>query len=256
MRVSGLHRYPVKSLGGEALGSAALVPGRCLANDRRYAFVPRAPGAPPPQPGWRPKSRCVALVRHAAAARLFARYDDTGGVLRLAAGSRTLAEGVPENAGDRARLEAAAAGVLAADIGGGVDLVAAGARGDGTDGAMTDVDAPFVSLVNLASVAALAAAIGATVDPQRFRANILLEDAPAWAERDWGGRVLAVGEARLRIVAPIERCAATEVNPASAARDLAVLRGLSGAFGHVEMGIYAEVVAGGTATLGAALGFV
>jgi hypothetical protein len=42
----------------------------------------------------------------------------------------------------------------------------------------------------------------------------------------------------------IARCAATEVNPATAARDLAVLKGLAG-LGHAEMGVYAKVLAGG-----------
>lgn len=253
MRVAAIHRYPVKSLGGEALAAAALISGRCLAGDRRYAFVPRAPGASPPTPGWRPKSRCVALVRHASAAHLSARYDDGGGVLTLFAEGREVARGVPEDAGARARLEAVAAGVLAAEVEGGVDLVAAGARGDGTEGAMTDVDAPFVSLLNLASVAALAEALGAPVDPLRFRANIHFEGAPAWAERDWMGRVITIGDARLQVAEPIGRCAATEVNPATAARDLRVLRGLADGFGHVEMGIYAQVTAGGIATPGAAL---
>jgi hypothetical protein len=255
VRIVAIHRYPVKSLGGEALAAASVVPGRCLDGDRRYALSPGAPGSPQPAPGWRPKSRCVALVRHASAARLFARYDDANGVLGLSAGGRELARGVPENAEDRVRLEAAAAGVLAAEIGGGVDLVAAGARADGTDGALTDVDAPFVSLVNLASVAALAEALGAPVDPLRFRANFHIEGAPAWAERDWVGRVLATGDVRLGVVEPIGRCAATEVNPATAARDLRVLRGLADRFGHVEMGIYAQVVAGGTVAPGMALAF-
>jgi hypothetical protein len=251
VRIAAIRRYPVKSLGGEALAAAALVPDRCLAGDRRYAFVPAAPGTP--APGWRPKSRCVALARHAAAARLSARYDDAGGVLALSAGGRELVRGVPELAGDRARLEAAAAEVLAAEIGAGVALVAAGARGNGADGAMTDVDAPFVSLVNLASVAALAEALGAAVDPLRFRGNFHVDGAPAWAERDWAGRELAIGDARLRVAEPIERCAATEVNPVTAARDLRLLRGLADRFGHVEMGVYAEVVAGGTVAPGMTL---
>jgi uncharacterized protein YcbX len=60
---------------------------------------------------------------------------------------------------------------------------------------------------------------------------------------------------RLRVAEPIGRCAATEVNPATAARDLRVLRGLSDRFGHVEMGIYADVIAGDTVAPGMTLAF-
>jgi hypothetical protein len=190
----------------------------------------------------------VALVRYAAAAHLGARYDDAGGVLALSAGGREVARGCPEVAADRARLEAAAARELTAEVGSGVALAAAGG-----DAAMTDVDAPYVSLINLASVGALAAALGTALDPLRFRANVYFDGAPAWAERGWAGRGMKLGGAMLEIAEPIERCAATEVNPATAARDVRVVSGLADGFGHVEMGIYARVVAGGAVARGAVL---
>jgi hypothetical protein len=247
MQIASIHRYPVKSLAGESLGAAELAPGRGLRNDRRYAFVPAEAAAP--APGWRPKSRCIALVRHAAPARLAAHYDDATGVLALSRGGREIARGVPETPADRARIEAAAAMDLSGDIGGGLALVAAG------DGKMlTDVDAPLVSLVNLASVRALGDAIGATLDPLRFRANFYFDDAPAWAERDWTGKQVSIGDARLEIVAVTERCAAIDVNPATASRDLRLLNGLAGRLGHVEMGVYAKVVGGSSVGRGARLG--
>ena len=245
MRIASIHRYPVKSFAGESLASASLAPGRGLVNDRRYTFVPAEAGAP--APGWRPKSRCVALVRYASLARLAAHYDDAG-TLALSAEGREIARGVPERAADRAELEAAVGRAVAAEVGGPVALVPAGAGK-----MMTDVDAPFVSLVNLASVEAVGAALGLTLDPLRFRANFYFNGAPAWAERDWTAKTLALGDARLRVVDTIERCAATEVNPATAERDARVVKTLADRFGHLEMGVYAEVVGGGTVRPGATL---
>jgi uncharacterized protein YcbX len=246
MQIASIHRYPVKSLAGENLAAVELAPGRGLVNDRRYAFVPAEPGAPAPQPGWRPKSRCIALVRHAAPVRLAARYDDAAGILTLFEGGREIARGTPENLAERARIEAAAAAEIARDVGGGMALVAAG------EGAMlTDVDAPLVSLVNLASVRALGEAVGAALDPLRFRANFYFEGAVAWAERDWTGKQIALGGARLEVVDVTERCAAIDVNPATAMRDLRLLNGLADRLGHVEMGIYAKVIAGGSVGRGA-----
>ncbi len=248
MNVVSIHRYPVKSLAGEALDRVALAPGRGIVNDRRYAFVPAAAGAPPPVPGWRPKASCVALVRYTGPARLAARYDDASGVLTLSAAANEIGRGRPENDADRVRLEAAAARELSAEVGIGVALV-----GAGKDTMLTDVNAPFVSLVNVASVGALSEALGVALDPLRFRANFYFTGAPAWAERGWAGKALRLGAARAEIAQPIRRCAATEVNPATAKRDAPVLRGLTDHFGHVEMGIYARVIAGGAVTPGAAL---
>jgi uncharacterized protein YcbX len=74
---------------------------------------------------------------------------------------------------------------------------------------------------------------------------LLLERAPAWSELGWIGSDIALGGARLRVIAAITRCAATQVNPASALRDLDIVGALQRGFGHNLMGVYAEVVAGG-----------
>ena len=47
------------------------------------------------------------------------------------------------------------------------------------------------------------------------------------------------------MIAAITRCAATEVNPATAERDLDIVGALQRGFGHNLMGIYAEVADGG-----------
>ena len=59
-----------------------------------------------------------------------------------------------------------------------------------------------------------------------------------------------LGPARLKIVSAITRCAATEVNPATAARDLDVVGALQREFRHNLMGVYGEVLAGGTIAVG------
>ena len=62
-----------------------------------------------------------------------------------------------------------------------------------------------------------------------------------------------MGGARLRVARPIERCAATNVNPATAERDLNLPRALMRGFGHVHMGVYAAVTEGGEVAVGDAL---
>jgi uncharacterized protein len=111
----------------------------------------------------------------------------------------------------------------------------------------------YVSLINRASIAALEAAMGVPVDPIRFRANIYFDGASAWSEHDWIDSEITLGAARLRVISPITRCAATQVNPVTAKRDLDIVAALGRAFGHINMGVYAEVVAGGEIALGDAL---
>ena len=49
---------------------------------------------------------------------------------------------------------------------------------------------------------------------------------------------------------PERRRAATQVTPATAERDLDIVAALGRAFRHINMGVYAEVVAGGEIALG------
>ena len=49
---------------------------------------------------------------------------------------------------------------------------------------------------------------------------------------------------------PLNRCAAINADPDTAARDLAIPQALMRRLGHTECGIYAEVIAGGTIATG------
>ena len=69
--------------------------------------------------------------------------------------------------------------------------------------------------------------------------------------------VLAVGpEVRLKVLKRIERCAATNVDPATGDRDLMIPRALMRAYDHTDCGIYAAVLAGGVVRTGDAISVV
>jgi uncharacterized protein len=108
----------------------------------------------------------------------------------------------------------------------------------------------YVSLINCASNRVLEATIGVPVDPIRFRANVYFEGAPAWSEHGWVNSEITIGAAPRRVVSPITRCSATQVNPLTAKRDLDIVAVLDRAFGHINKGVYAEVVAGGDIAVG------
>ena len=103
-----------------------------------------------------------------------------------------------------------------------------------------------VSLINVASVAEFGERIGKNVDPMRFRGNIFFDGWPPFSELDLVDREIKIGEMRLRILKRTQRCPATEVNPATADRDIPVPRLLLECYGHADMGVYAEILSKGT----------
>lgn len=110
-----------------------------------------------------------------------------------------------------------------------------------------------ISLVNLASVEDLAGRCGKPVDPLRFRANLYFDGWPPFEEFRLVDHDICVGRARLRILKRTSRCAATEVDPQTARRNLPVPRLLMEHYGHADMGVYAEVLEAGSIRPGDAI---
>ena len=114
---------------------------------------------------------------------------------------------------------------------------------------MTDTNFASLSIINLASGADLGARMEQDLSPLRWRANIHLDGAAPWAERDWIGRTLRIGDVQLDLREAITRCRATEANPETGKRDAKTLGALE-ALGHQEFGLYGVVTAGGEIAVG------
>jgi MOSC domain-containing protein len=254
-RIAAIYRYPVKGLSAEQLLRVRLAAGDCLPQDRRFALALAATAFDPQHPEWLPKTRFAMLMRDEKLARLKTRFDAASAMLTIEppgdfGGGAPLRASLTDPAGCRVVglfltefLGDAAAGPLRVVAAPGHAFADARRK----PGATTD---KYVSLISLASIAALEREMAAPVEPLRFRANFYFDGAPAWQELDWIGAPMTLGAARLRVLSAITRCAATEVNPATAARDRDVVGALQRGFGHNLMGIYAEVAAGGEVAVG------
>ncbi|MEO1266159.1 MAG: MOSC domain-containing protein, partial [Pseudomonadota bacterium] len=121
----------------------------------------------------------------------------------------------------------------------------------------SDVAVPCVHIINLESVRALERIVGQEIDPLRFRANLHIDGVPPWSEFDWIDKTIAVGDAGVtcKVLDRTVRCAATNVDPKSGRRDLAIPNELMRAFGHSDFGIYATIETAGTLMPGQAVRF-
>lgn len=220
--VSDLWRFPVKSFAGERLRRAFLGPFG-LIGDRRHAVLDPAEGA------------AVTARRRSALLGYAARSGEpeTGEqVVVTTPGGLTLA---PEDP------------ALARDLSERLGREVAMAR---TPTAVHDC-AP-VHVVSEGSLAAAGAWVDGEIDRRRFRANVVvsLDDAEPFAETDWPGHVLALGdEAALQVVSPTERCAVTTFDPDTLERDTRVLAGIARERDNL-FGVYATVSTPGWVAVG------
>ena len=246
-QIASLYRYPVKGLSAEPLPRVALEAGQTLPADRRYAIENGPSGFDPEAPAWLSKSRYLMLMRNERLAGLQTHFEDRTHLLTIREGGKIVAREDLETAEGRAAIEAFFAANFSDELKGPPKLLSGGGH------SFSDVAKKVVSIINLGSVGAIENIVGVPVDPLRFRANLYVGGWPAWREFELLGKTLAIGDARLRIVKRITRCAAINVNPQTAARDLDIPPAMMLRLGHIDCGIYAEVTAGGAIAIGDAI---
>jgi uncharacterized protein YcbX len=87
-------------------------------------------------------------------------------------------------------------------------------------------DARPISLIFDTWIADVAALAGRDIDPQRYRPNLYATAGPEFTLREPAlvGRLLAIGDVRLRVTDPIHRCVTTSYDVATGEPDPNVLR--------------------------------
>jgi uncharacterized protein YcbX len=246
MTITRLYHYPVKGLSPQPLERVTLTPGHGFPFDRMFGVARADSGFDPDNPKPMPKQRFFMLARDARLAALQTRLDpDTRRLTIDADGKRVLDCGLASPEGQVAVVDYFVALFKLPEAS--RPLLAYAAPHRFTDVSVTSEQyMNAISFINLASVRQLGERIGAEVDPLRFRANVYFDGWPAFSELERVGEEFRIGDARLRILKRTQRCAATEVNPRTAERDLKIPQLLMQHYGHADMGVYAEVLDGGT----------
>ena len=245
--ITGIYRYPVKGLSPERLPRVALNAGQTLAADRRYAIENGPSGFDPAAPKWMSKAHFLMLMRDEWLAGLHTHFEDASNVLTIRQDGAIVAEGNLETAEGRAAIEGFFAANHAGAIKGPPKILTSNGH------SFSDVARKVVSIINLASLRAIENMVGQPVHPLRFRANLYVSGWPAWHEFDLLDQTLVIGAARLKVVKRIVRCAAINVDPETAARDLNIPQALMRRLGHADCGIYAEVIEAGDIAIGEAI---
>lgn len=258
--VVGLWRYPVKSMMGEEL-NAAEVTERGLVGDRHFAVVDASTGK---VAGAKNPRKWGNFFDFRAA---YVEPPQAGS--KLPAVRLTLPDGtlVTSEQPDLTQILSKALGreVAFAEAGGNGEASGETAEEywpdiEGLDhrDTVTEWELPAGTFFDLAVVHVLTTATierlralypEGRFEVRRFRPNIVVAtgpDAPGFAENEWIGRTVAIGdEVRLRITGPCPRCVMTTLPQGDLPKDAGILR-TAAQHNHANVGVYADVTAGGT----------
>jgi len=236
-------RFPVKGLTPQSLDEAQLTPDQPIANDRRFALAHGSSAFDAAAPAFQKKAHFLTWIRNPPLAALDCSFDATGTKITIKKDGKVLVQEADLTSPlSRPTIEK----VVLEHIGpegtrGSVKLAEA-------PGAwFADVPDPYLSIQNTATLAELGRKLGQTepLDHRRLRANLVIGGFPAWAEMQWVGSQIEIGETVLAVEAVIGRCAATHVNPDTGIPDGNLVGTLNDVYGHNKCGVYARVVKGG-----------
>jgi uncharacterized protein YcbX len=244
-RIAHIFRYPVKGLSPEPLAKAEVSPGGSIPMDRAFALAHGSTQFDAANPKFLPKRKFLMLARNERLAALRSRYHDDTQELVIERDGKGLARGRLDLPVGRQLIEQFFAAYLADQVRGSPKLLRAGGH------TFSDVPRHCLSLINISSLRELERVMKVPLDPLRFRANLYFDTGMPWQEFDWCDNEFQIGDGVVvRAVSRIVRCAATNVNLETASRDANIPLQLQQAFGHADMGIYVDVVNGGTINLG------
>ncbi len=239
-RLAQIWRYPVKSHGRESIEVARLTAGACLPGDRIWAVAHEASRAD--NSAWSPCSGFTRVASSPALAAIRAELHADGQTVTLShpeQGTLTVAPDLqPSMLLDWVRPLTAEGRAAPARI------VRVPDRG------LTDSDYPSLTIGNLASHRAVEGRLGRTLQIERWRANLWLDDLPPWEEFDWIGRTIQIGKASLRVTERTGRCAAPSANPETGKRDSDLLGFLEEQWNHQDFCVHAEVITSGKIAIG------
>jgi uncharacterized protein YcbX len=198
-RVVGLWRYPVKSMAAEPL-AAAEVSWHGFAGDRRWAFI--RDGITQTGFPWLTLRERNDMSHYRPAFADPAQPDTSSTIVRTPSGADF-------DVTDPA---------LAAE------LWPQGARVIKQNRGVFDTFP--LSFITSQTIARLGETVGAELDVQRFRPNILVEatEATPFQEDDWVGCVLRIADMAMRVDKRDGRCVVITIDPATAQRNPAILR--------------------------------
>ena len=238
--VSKIIRYPIKSIGRQELSEVELSAGKWMPFDRIWGVAHERSKL---GGGWEKKTNFLRGVTGPALMAVTAELDEATKTLTLShptAGTISARPNSPD--------EAAALVSWLRQLWPG-DLPKPTAIYRGSDVHLTDVPGPWISLNSMASLKVLSQRAGVILSPHRFRGNIWIDGLDPWHEAEWVGKTVTVGNVTFAVKSQITRCKATMANPDTGRRDLDTL-GLLDDLGHQEFGVYAEVIDGGTLSIG------
>ena len=238
-----IFRYPIKGLSGENLNEILLEKNQVLPGDREYALARSHVVFDEINPVYLRKTNFLALVKDDNLAKLNTKFISKSKRLIIKVDKKIVLDEMLVNETNINKVEVFFQKFLNLGDNNKPKLVK-GRNNENTKNlkhTFSDLPEKAISIINLNTIINFEKKIGKKIALSRFRANLLIDDIDPWKEFDWVDKKIKIGESVLKVFKRTQRCAATNVNPENAIRDINIPNEINSYFGHLDLGVYAKV---------------
>ena len=224
-----IFRYPIKGLSGESLNETLLEKDQVLSGDREYAFARSHVSFDEKNPVYLRKTNFLALVKEEKLASLSTEFNSKSKRLIIRFDKKTVLDEILVNEININKVEVFFQKYLNLGSNNKPRLVQ-GTKYENDKNlkhSFSDLPEKAISIINLNTISDFEKKIEKNIDP--------------WKEFNWIGKKIEIGDSVLEVFKRTQRCAATNVNPENALRDINIPNEINSYYGHLDLGVYAKV---------------
>ena len=250
-KIKSIVRYPIKGLSGENLENITLEKNQVLPGDREFAFARSHVTYDRNNPIYLRKTNFLALVKEEKLAKLDTKFNPKSRELIIRLDNQIFIKETLLLEENINKVETFFQNYLNL----GTDEKPKLVRGIKVENnnnlthSFSDIPDKAVSIINLNTISEFEKKLGKKISPSRFRGNLLIENGNPWEEFNWIGKKIFVGNSILEVFKKTQRCAATNVNPKNAIRDINIPNEINTHYGHLDLGVYARVLKSGLVSI-------
>ncbi len=242
--IKEIYRYPVKGLTGQSLEKVVVPTGETIPWDRAFAIENGSSGFDLNQPKHLSKHHFLMLMRNEELAKLTCNFNENTMNLEILEGTKHIVTASLDSTEGKKEIEIALETRFKKELKGPLKIL------HKFGFSFSDVAEKVLHLVNLNTIKELEHRFGQAINPIRFRANIYVDELPAWEEFNWINHKISNGDIELTGFDRTTRCAATEVDPKTGVRNINLTQQLLRQYNHADCGIYLKVTNGGRLSKG------
>ena len=222
--IKSIVRYPIKGLSGENIEKITLEKNQVLPGDREYAFSRSHVTYNRNNPVYLRKTNFLALVKEEKLAKLETKFDPESKKLLIKLDNKIVINEILNEEENINKVETFFQNYLNLGFDSKPKLVQGMKvkNNNNLTHSFSDIPDKAVSIINLNTINELEKKLG---------------------------KKISLDESVLEVFKKTQRCAATNVNPENAIRDINIPNEINTHYGHLDLGVYARVIKSGLVSI-------